>query len=444
MAYNHPYPPADDNNRYQINNLHQAMDYNASGQPVVRTLASSDNSTKNPQIDGFGRQRTADPFTLFDAQLKYTKRSDLFDESVTGNASTTYQINESTLDLEVTTTNGDHVIRETKRVFPYQPGKSLQTMMSFVMDAGQSGLTQCVGMYDTQNGVFFMNKDGVNYLVRRSYTTGVAVDEEIAQTNWNIDKLDGTTSSGIDLDITKAQILFLDVEWLGVGQVRMGFIINGNFYFAHAFQHANILDKVYMTTAVLPLRYEIQNTADTVASSTMKQICCTVISEGGYTNAGPTYFVDNGTTGKTMSTSGTFYPFISIRLNSSRLNSVVVLRQLNMLILSNQNVLFKLLLNPSLTISGSPVVDGNWSNHTNGTVQYINHAPTTHSFTGGTELAGGWLSTDSGTAGIDGNNLFAFQLGRFLNGTSDILTVVAAPTNNNVTASALLGWAELV
>lgn len=434
-----PYPREND-----LSNLHNAMDFNSHGLPVVRTLATAQSSTTDASIDGFGRQRVAQPFTLFDAQLKYTKREDLFDEMLVGGASSNYLINESSLELTVGTASGDRAVRESKRVFPYQPGKSLQSMFSFVMDAGQTNLIQCVGVYDNQNGLFFMQKNGENYLVLRSFTTGVAVDTEIHQDNWNIDKLDGTTASTVNFDVTKAQILFLDMEWLGVGQVRAGFIIDGNYYFAHAFQHANILDKVYMTTAVLPVRYEISNIGETVASSTFKQICCTVISEGGYTNSGPTYFVENGTTGKTMASSGTFYPFLSIRLNSSRLNSVVVLRQLNMLILSNQNVLFKLLLNANLTISGSPVVDGNWSTHVNGTVQYINHAPTTHLFTGGTELAGGWLSTDSGTAGIDGNNLFAFQLGRFLNGTSDILTVVAAPTNNNVTASALLGWAELV
>ena len=104
----------------------------------------------------------------------------------------------------------------------------------------------------------------------------------------------------------------------------------------------------------------------------------------------------------------------------------------------------QILLNPNLTISGSAVTDSDWATHTNGTVEYIDHTASTHAFTSGTELAGGWLSTDSGTDGIAQDNLFNFQLGRFLNGASDILTVVAAPTNNNVTASALLGWSELV
>lgn len=433
-----PYPREQD-----LRNLHNAMDFNSQGLPVVRTLATAQSSTTDASIDGFGRQRVAQPFTLFDAQLKYTKREDLFDESLTGNASTTYQINESSLDLEVTTTSGDHAVRESKNVFPYQPGKSLQIMATFVMDAGQSGLTQSVGYYNTQNGIFFMNKDGVNYIVRRSYTSGSAVDEEIAQSSWNIDKLDGTTTSGVNIDITKAQILFMDLEWLGVGQVRVGFVIDGNFYTAHVFQHANNLDKVYMTTAVLPVRYEIQNTADTVASSTMKQICSTVISEGGYSPNAPINFVSNGITGENLGAAGSEYPLISIRLNSSRLDAVVVIRKLQMLILSNQNVLFALKRNATITLNGT-----SWVTHSNGTVDYVLHDVATgggnlpDTVSGGEEITGGWLSTDSGTADLDGS--LTIQLGRFLDGTSDTITVTAIPSSNGVDVSALLGWSELV
>lgn len=442
MSYNHPWPP-EDNRNFQLNNLHQAMEYNAAGQPVIRTVATGANATSSAGIDAFGRQRVAQPFTLFDAQLKNSKRTDLFDEQLSGGGSTNYLVNESSLELSVGTNSGDSAVRESKNVFPYQPGKSLQILATFVMDAGQTGTTQCVGYYNDQNGMFFANKNGVNYIVKRSFISGVAVDTEVAQDDWNVDKLDGTTASGIDLDVTKAQILFMDLEWLGVGQVRMGFVVNGNFYLAHVFQHANIIDSVYMTTAVLPVRYEIFNTANTVASSTMKQICCTVISEGGYTPNVPINFVSNGVTGQNLGTLGTEYPLISIRLNSSNLDNVVVIRKLEMLILSNQNVLFKILRNPTVTLNGT-----SWQTHANGTVDYVLHdlndgggnIPDTVS--GGSEITGGWLSTDSGTASI-GDGL-TIQLGRFLNGTSDIITVTAIPASNGVNVSALLGWSELI
>lgn len=442
MSYNHPWPP-EENNQYQLNNLHQAMQYNALGQPVIRTVSSSAGGTVYGSSDAFGRQRIAQPFTLFDAQLKYTKRTDLFDELTVGGGTTNYLITESSLEMSVGTTSGDRVVRESKNVFPYQPGKSLQIMATFVMDEGQTGVAQRVGYYGSQNGIFFSNENGVNYMVKRSYISGSSVDTKIPQTEWNVDKLDGTTSSGINLDITKAQILFMDLEWLGVGQVRTGFVIDGNFYVAHVFRHANNIDSVYMTTAVLPVRYEIENIADTVATSTMKQICSTVISEGGYTPNAPVNFVSNGIVGQTLGTAGAEYPLISIRLNSSRLDAPVVIRKLQMLILSNQNVLFQIKRNATITLNGT-----SWQTHSNGTVDYVLHdvasgggnIPDTVS--GGEEVTGGWLSTDSGTANLDDG--LVIQLGRFLDGTSDIITVTAIPSSNGVGVSALLGWSELI
>lgn len=442
MSYNHPWPP-ENNKNFQVNNLHQAMQYDATGQPALRTIGVAGDSTISSGTDAFGRQKVAQPYTLFDAQLRYSKRTDLFDEELTGAGSTTYQANESTLDLEVTDASGDKVIRESKYVFPYQPGKSLQILATFVMNEGQSGLTQCVGYYNDQNGIFFANIDGINYIVKRTFVSGTAVDTMVAQADWNIDKLDGTSVSGITLDVTKAQILFMDLEWLGVGQVRVGFVIDGNFYFCHVFRHANDLSSVYMTTAVLPVRYEIENTSATATASTMKQICSTVISEGGYTPNVPVNFVSNGVNGQNLGVKGTEYPLISIRLNSSRLDAVVVVKKLEMLILSNQNVLFKVLRNPTITLNGT-----SWQTHANGTVDYVLHdlvsgggnIPDTVS--GGVEITGGWLSTDSGTAGI-GDGL-TIQLGRFLDGTSDVITVSAIPASNGVDVSALLGWSELI
>ena len=443
MAYNHPWPPESNNKKYQVNNLHQAMQYDAYGQPALRTIGVSGDSTISAGTDAFGRQKVSQPYTLFDAQLRYSKRTDLFDEQLTGAGSTTYQINESTLDLEVTDASGDKVTRESKYVFPYQPGKSLQILATFVMNEGKTGLSQCVGYYNDSNGIFFANIDGVNYFVKRSFISGTVVETKVAQSDWNIETLDGNSVSGIDIDITKAQILFMDLEWLGVGQVRTGFVVDGNFYYCHVFKHANVISSVYMTTAVLPIRYEIENTSATASASTMKQICSTVISEGGYNQNTPINFVSNGVNGQNLTTKGSEYPLISIRLNSSRLDSVVVIRKLEMLILSNQNVLFKILKNPTITLNGT-----SWQTHTNGIVDYVLHdinsgggnVPDT--FSGGVEVTGGWLSTDSGTAGLDSNLII--QLGRFLDGTSDIYTVVASPANNGVNVSALLGWGELI
>jgi hypothetical protein len=173
------------------------------------------------------------------------------------------------------------VIRETTKVFSYQPGKSLLVLNTFVMNSPKENLRQRIGYFGADNGMYFeIGMEQHRYFVERSLSTGT--ETVVAQANWNIDKLDGTGVSGITLDITKAQILWMDIEWLGLGTVRMGFVIDGKFIHCHSFHHANFIESTYITTASLPLRYEIANTGITTSSSTLKQVCSTVISEGGY------------------------------------------------------------------------------------------------------------------------------------------------------------------
>ena len=118
------------------------------------------------------------------------------------------------------------------------------------------------------------------YFVERSLSLGTTI--RVAQEDWNIDKLDGTGPSGITLNSSKAQILWMDIEWLGVGSVRIGFVIDGAFIHCHTFHHSNIIESTYITSGSLPLRYEIANTGITTSTSNLKQICSSVISEGGY------------------------------------------------------------------------------------------------------------------------------------------------------------------
>jgi hypothetical protein len=145
------------------------------------------------------------------------------------------------------------------------------------------------------------------------------VNTRVAQSDWNQDPLNGTGPSGITLDASKAQILYMDVEWLGLGTVRMGFIIDGVFVPAHNFNHANLITTTYITTASLPLRYEMTNTGATASASTLKQVCSTVISEGGYELRGAQLSAGNTITSpRTLTTAGTFYPVVSIRLKTAR------------------------------------------------------------------------------------------------------------------------------
>ena len=218
--------------------------------PVTGTV-----SLPSTYLDAFGRQRVSQPYTLFDSQNRYAADNQ-FDVATTGTGTTSFLSNEAAVKMEVTAGGVGSVKRQSYRNFPYQPGKGLLVLATFVMDSNNSlNLTQRVGYYNDSNGVFFQRIDGTFAFVLRSSVTGSVSDARtVTQANWNGDKLDGTGASGYTLDPTKAQILWMDFEWLGVGSVRCGFIINGQYIVCHTFNNANLITNVYMTTAILPVR----------------------------------------------------------------------------------------------------------------------------------------------------------------------------------------------
>jgi hypothetical protein len=386
--------------------------------------------------DAFGRLRVSEPFTLFDTSARYYDHGQFSNVNV-GTANVVYVANQSSFQLNVGTANGDSVIRESKKVFPYQPGKSQLTLNTFCMNTPKTNLRQRVGLFGANDGVFFENDGTYNYVVIRSGSTGV--EERVRQDAWNGDRLNGlggvNNPSGITLFPDRAQIFHADVEWLGVGSVRVGFVIDGAFIICHTFNHANQPGntKVYMTTATLPIRYEITNTGVTANASMMTQICSTVISEGGYNSFGTTQSAGTGTTQKRLSNSNTYYPIVSIRLNSSRLDSIVFPRQIDVLSPSVNYYRWVLLQNPTLTgatfATTSPT----------GTVD-IDTAAT--AISGGIEIQSGYAASRE-LAQLSAVDYFQFQLGRTVTGVSDIVTLAIAATANNADVLAELGWQEL-
>jgi len=277
-------------------------------------------------VDAFGRLRVTSPYTLFDSQSRFAVDNQYSYVTATG-GTTTYNTNKSSVDLAVTTSSGSTVLAQTFRVFPYQPGKGLLTLQTFTMATAKTNLTQRVGYYSAYNGVYLeQGPNGVTFVIR-TYTGG-SVDNTryVAQANWNGDKLNGTGPSGVTLDLTKTQILWFDFEWLGVGNVRCGFVINGQFVVCHTFQNANIGTSVYMQTAILPLRFEITNTGATASASTLQMICSSVQSEGGYEQTSQIFTARRTDDGKSIAnnTNLTFTPLVSIRVNSSYYGAIVI------------------------------------------------------------------------------------------------------------------------
>jgi hypothetical protein len=385
---------------------------------IVATTSPIPISIGGTNTDAFGRLRVSQPYTLFDSQQRYAADNQ-FDTSTVNGASTTFLSNESTVQMSVAATINSEAVRQTFRSMSYQPGKGLLVLATFAMNTPTANIRQRVGYFNTQNGVFFEANGTTLSMVMRSDslpTPGTPSDiRSIPQSAWNGDKLDGTGASGYTLDPSKTQIFWCDFEWLGVGSVRTGFVINGQYIVCHTFNNANEIGSVYMTTAILPVRYEIKNLSNAVTAS-MKQICSTVISEGGYEQYSPSHLARRTT--KLSNIQLTFKPVVSIRLASTALGAVVLPGRMQLLPIASQNYEVGLFFNATLTgASWSAVAsDANAEMDTSATAM-----------TGGTLVQTDYVSS-SGSGGTQplvdpaGYN-WALQLGVSLAGASDVLTL---------------------
>lgn len=394
-------------------------------------------------VDAFGRARMSTPLTLFDSSHRFKDNGLWNTANTSGNSTVAFSTTEGLVNLNVTTAANAEVIRETTKVFSYQPGKSLQILSTFVMNPAQTNLRQRVGYYGTDNGIYLELSGNTVSFVQRSNTTGTISETRVNQANWNMDTLLGdvnSSPSSITLDISKAQIMFIDVEWLGLGTVRCGFVIDGQLIHCHSFHHANLITSTYMTTASLPLRQEIKNLGVTASNSTMKQVCSTVISEGGYELRGTQQSVGTPITAAySMATKGVYYPIVSIRLRSTAMDAIAIMTALSILGTGNGiNYNWQV-------IAGATVTTAAWTPAAvDSSVEYT---ITGTAITGGRVLASGFFnSSNQASPSVDilKEALFKFQLERnTMADTTTSLTLALSAGNDTTTCFGSMDWEEI-
>ena len=346
--------------------------------------------------DAFSRVRTSEGFTLAEYNHVYGDGAEML-IIASGSATASSVANQASRRLSVGTASNTYVIEQSRMYHHYVPGKSQYILSSFVFGTYSTGASKKCGYFDDFNGIYF-NQDGSGNLsfIQRSYVTGVVAEETFTQSFWNKDKCDGTGASKFNLDISKAQLVFFDYQWLGVGRVRCGFVHNGENIIAHEIYHSNNLSTVYWSNPNLPIRCEVRRTSTGTATASMDQICSSVMSEGGYEGVGIDFSVAGATVSLTDTT--TLKPAIAIKLKSTyngylnrslvRLNSVDLLGQDN----SFKYEIWRI-------SSTSSVTGGTWvDNGTDSVVEY-NITPTSLTTTGGTRVASGFVAATSTTGG---------------------------------------------
>lgn len=398
-------------------------------------------------IDAFGRLRVSDVETIFDSKQLCTSAVNFWDTSATFGTGTSaiYTSASSSTHLYVAGSTAGTIVRQTFRRFNYQPGKSQLIFLTGTTSAsgGGTGIKRRMGLYDDGNGIFFMDDQGTNKFVLRSDTIGSVVDNEIPQSQWNLDKLDGTGPSKKVLDISKSQIMVADIEWLGVGRIRVGFVIDGLIIYCHQYLNSNINKGVYMRTPNLPLRYEISNNGTGVQSS-LEHICGAVMSEGGTQPSGIVRSSSTAGTHVSLETENQLYAIKGIRINPNRKSAQVDILQVSIFLQSlSDNIEWVLLFNP--TVVGSIT----WSDVSNSVVQHFNGV-TANTVSGGIEIDQGYVSTgnaQTGRGGVDSLINSILSLGHRIDGTPQTFVLAARPIGGSATGVFVEGgltWKEVV
>lgn len=346
---------------------------------------------KDPNVDAFGRQTVTVPYTLGDYKHLYGIDSN-FLEYATNGATTAYQTNQACARLTTTSNSASRIVHQSKFYHHYMPGKSQLILSSFNFYTAVPNVTKRTGYFDDHNGIFFeQTGDGTLSFVIRSYVSGSAVERRVHQANWNRNKCNGVGPNAFTLDITKTQLIFIDFQWLGVGRVRAGFVHDGEYILAHVFDHSNELPTVYMSTPNLPIRCEVVNVGTTTGGY-IDQICSSVMSEGGYVEAGTDWAVTSPTL-RTLAAGATL-PVMAIRLKNAYktyANRMIVrLGQVNVLS-TGANIKYRIIKLPNISQLN---VNGNaWvSVDDDSGVEYMTGAT---AFTDGDEMNSGFVAASS-------------------------------------------------
>jgi hypothetical protein len=387
-----------------------------------------------PQFTNNNRFKISPYQTVFFNTFQYGKETDVWDERVVGVGTATFNANASNVIMQVGSTTGSKVIRQTKNVMRYIPGRGATLAFAIRLDNPQVGIRRRFGLFDDNNGVFFEDNGGTYSYVIRSSVTGITTETRVYRDDWNGEKFDGNGWTGVTADPTKQQMISINYEWYGAGIIQFAWLMKNETIASHTFDNANTNPGVWCSTPFLPIRLEIENVTGVAGTHYLYQGSNSLIQEGEPEKLGTLLSISNPITGTTMASANTYYPIISIRLKSNNLTGVMLLRSLQAATDDNTNVYWQLLQNATLT-------GGTWVNHPdpNSFMQY-NITQTTVS--GGSDLLSGFVINGSGAL-VDLDDKAALQLGRSGIGTiSDTYTLVCASPNTNKKALAVLNWIE--
>lgn len=233
-----------------------------------------------PQLDAFGKLRVSGATLLGEYIFANGTLPTQFASTLRNGGTVTWDNNTRALVLTNTTQNDSHTSHTSHTYHHYFPGSSQLFIGTVALgDTGKMNLMREWGMFDDKNGFYFMQDDGVLGVGIRTNTSGSVTNIFIPQTQWNQDRADGTGRSKMNLDVTKDNIYWIDVQWLGAGRVRFGTYNDGQRVVLHEHYHGNSAAVPVTAMGSLPVCVHQMNMGTTASTSEMRAWCMAVWSE---------------------------------------------------------------------------------------------------------------------------------------------------------------------
>ena len=396
----------------------------------VNTSQTNPLTVKPSNVDAFGRTRVSEVNTMFDYNFSKIVDLDLYwDVKLESGATAVHIPEHAHYELNVTNTIGSKATLKSRRHMEYHTGKSHIAYFTGNPHSIQAGMRKRLGLFTGEDGYFFELNSTGGHVVVRNDSTDIVID----QVDFNGDKLDGTGASGITVDSTKQQLFFIELQWLGSGFVRFGYILDGGQHVVlHTHYVGNVKEHPFTATAVLPFRIEVECVATALAADKVEVTCFSYMYEGKVHSPVKVRDWDSGLT--TITVNGTQQAIFGIRVNPSYGESAIKMLESTInLVSGNSEVRWQLLHN--VTFTGTPA----WSTETNSIAQTLT-SPGAVSYSGGYKTLSGFVNVGAST--ILNLSLSDVVLGHSIDGDMDCFLLVVETVSSNSKAVSDVHWEE--
>ena len=395
--------------------------------------------------DMTNRIRVAIANQILETTWQYDLLPRIYSTSVTGAGTVTApaQTDPAYAKIATTTASGDLAVLQTKRFLIYQPFRTHILTMGMILGQGKTNLVKRFGQFSNFNGWYF-EQSGSNFYVgyrNNSFEVSGTIDTKIERASWNIDKLDGTGPSGLDIDtdLHNALTFYIEFVWHGTQGIIWGIQYFDRQFAVHRLIWSTTANKPFVRSALLPVRYEMENTGAVASASTWFVGPNSFNIEGGEERKGQRFTASNATTSKLVNNTTTPTLILAVRpkefFNSVRNRGTII--PLEYSVLTDNDIFVEILIQ-------SIVTGGTWISVDNTSISEYNTTFT--SISGGYVVGGGYAGAAGNVAGSLANTFEAnaFVCQDALNSNAQLAIVIRArKLGNNADVYGQLKWKEV-